>query len=114
MRCRIGNVGCALSRRPPAWAEGNEPLGGVRSDQLESESEIKVEVVLMPDQELLPGALATFVNENTPYFFVPRYIEFVDELPRTPSGRVRKFEIRNRGVTDTTWDRKAAGFTVKR
>ena len=56
----------------------------------------------------------TFVNENAPYFFVPRYIEFVDELPHTPSGRVRKFQLRSRGVTDATWDREAAGFKLKR
>ncbi|MAG34108.1 MAG: AMP-binding protein [Deltaproteobacteria bacterium] len=87
---------------------------GVRSDQLESESEIKVEVVLMPDQQLEPEDLATFVNENAPYFFVPRYIEFVDEIPRTPSGRARKFQLRDRGVTEATWDREATDFTLKR
>jgi crotonobetaine/carnitine-CoA ligase len=87
---------------------------GVTSEHLESECEIKVEVVLRPGQQLRPEELATFVNENAPYFFVPRYIEFVDELPHTPSGRVRKFQLRERGVTDATWDREAAGFTLKR
>ncbi len=87
---------------------------GVASEYLESECEIKVEVVLQPDKKLSPEELATFVNENAPYFFVPRYIEFVSELPHTPSGRVRKFQLRERGVTDATWDREAAGFELKR
>jgi crotonobetaine/carnitine-CoA ligase len=87
---------------------------GVTSDQLESEAEIKVEVVLMPGQQLSPEDLATFVNANAPYFFVPRYIEFVDELPHTPSGRVRKFQLRSRGITDATWDLQAAGFELQR
>ena len=87
---------------------------GVVSEQLESECEIKVEVVLQPGKELSPEELATFVNENAPYFFVPRYIEFVAELPQTPSGRVRKFQLRARGVTDATWDREAAGLELKR
>jgi len=87
---------------------------GVTSEHLESECEIKVEVVLQPDKELSPEELATFVNENAPYFFVPRYIEFVTELPHTPSGRVRKFQLREHDVTDATWDREAAGFILKR
>ena len=87
---------------------------GVTSEHLESECEIKVEVVLQPGKELSPEELATFVNENAPYFFVPRYIEFVSEVPHTPSGRVRKFQLRDRGVTEATWDREAAGFTLKR
>jgi len=87
---------------------------GIASEQLESECEIKVEVVLQAGKELSPEELASFVNENAPYFFVPRYIEFVDELPHTPSGRVRKFQLRERGVTGSTWDREAAGFTLKR
>jgi crotonobetaine/carnitine-CoA ligase len=87
---------------------------GVTSEYLESECEIKVEVVLQPGKELGPEELATFMNENAPYFFVPRYIEFVDELPHTPSGRVRKFQLRRRGVTDATWDREAAGFELRR
>jgi crotonobetaine/carnitine-CoA ligase len=87
---------------------------GVTSAELESEAEIKVDVVLKPGQELRPEDLARFVNENAPYFFVPRYIEFVDALPRTPTGRIQKFQLRQRGVTGATWDREAAGFVVTR
>jgi crotonobetaine/carnitine-CoA ligase len=96
----------------PAVAES--AAYGVASAELESESEIKVEVVLEPGCELGPEELARFVNQNAPYFFVPRYIEFVDQLPHTPTGRIRKFELRQRGVTDATWDREAAGFTIER
>jgi crotonobetaine/carnitine-CoA ligase len=87
---------------------------GVTSAELESESELKVAVVCKPGASLTPEALARFVNENAPHFLVPRYIEFVDELPRTPTGRVQKFKLRERGVTPGTWDRVAAGFEVRR
>ncbi len=87
---------------------------GVPSAELESEAEIKVEVILRPGQKIAPEELARFVNDNAPYFFVPRYIEFVDNLPHTPTGRLRKFELRNRGVTERTWDREEAGFVVRR
>jgi crotonobetaine/carnitine-CoA ligase len=42
------------------------------------------------------------------------HIELVDELPHTPTGRVQKFVLRERGVTPQTWDREAAGFRVRR
>ena len=54
------------------------------------------------------------MNDTAPYFFVPRYIEFVDELPRTPTLRVQKYRLRERGVTPETWDAVAAGFVVRR
>ena len=55
-----------------------------------------------------------FVNDNAPYFFVPRYVEFVDELPHTPTGRVQKFKLRERGLTSATWDRVRAGVELSR
>jgi len=87
---------------------------GVQSAELESESELKLAVVAAPGASLEAEDLARFINDNAPYFFVPRYIELVDELPQTPTGRVQKYKLRERGVTAGTWDRDAAGFVVKR
>jgi crotonobetaine/carnitine-CoA ligase len=87
---------------------------GVRSAELEHEAEIKVCVVLRPGATLAPEELARFVNETAPYFFVPRYVEFVSELPRTPTLRVQKYLLRERGVTPGTWDGVRAGFVVLR
>jgi len=49
--------------------------------------------------------------DQLPYFALPRYIEFRDELPRSPVGRVLKRELRAEGVTATTWDAEASGIT---
>jgi crotonobetaine/carnitine-CoA ligase len=96
----------------PAVAEA--AAHGVPSAELESEAELKVCIVRRPDAEVGPEEIARFVNDNAPYFFVPRYVEFVDDLPRTPTGRVQKFKLRERGVTRETWDARAAGFEVRR
>lgn len=37
-------------------------------------------------------------------FMVPRYVEIVDQLPKTPTQKVRKFELRSSGVGPSTWD----------
>ncbi len=87
---------------------------GVPVDELAQEDELKLCVVRAPDAALTAEELAAFINDTAPYFMVPRYIEFVDELPHTPSGKVQKHLLRMRGVTPETWDRVAAGFEVRR
>ena len=87
---------------------------GVTSAELEAEAELKVCVVRKPGASVTAEELARFVNDTAPYFFVPRYVEFLAELPATPTGRVQKFKLRERGVTKQTWDAKQAGFVVKR
>jgi crotonobetaine/carnitine-CoA ligase len=39
---------------------------------------------------------------------VPRYVDLVAALPRTPTEKVEKAVLRERGVTTTTWDGEAA------
>jgi carnitine-CoA ligase len=99
-------------RAHPAVAE--VAAHGIPSAALASEDEIKVCVVLRPGTEASEADLARFANERAPYYFVPRYIELIDALPHTPTERVQKFALRERGVTPSTWDRDAAGFVVSR
>jgi crotonobetaine/carnitine-CoA ligase len=40
------------------------------------------------------------------YFMVPRYVDVVDEIPRTGTMRVTKADMKKRGVTSRTWDRE--------
>jgi crotonobetaine/carnitine-CoA ligase len=51
---------------------------------------------------------------HLPYFALPRYIEFREQLPRSPVGRVLKRELREEGVTSDTWDAEAAGVEYER
>ena len=82
--------------------------------ELEAEAEMKLCVVLKPAQSVTPEELCRFVNDSAPYFFVPRYVEIMYALPSTPTGRVQKYRLRERGVTPETWDARKAGFVVKR
>jgi crotonobetaine/carnitine-CoA ligase len=43
---------------------------------------------------------------------VPRYIRIVDELPKTPTQKVQKVELRKAGITADTWDRERDGGIV--
>jgi crotonobetaine/carnitine-CoA ligase len=78
------------------------------------DEEVKVVVVLEPDSRLEAEELIEFLVARMPRYWVPRFVEFVDELPRTPSFKVKKAELRAMGVTAATWDREAAGIKLKR
>jgi crotonobetaine/carnitine-CoA ligase len=45
---------------------------------------------------------------------IPRYVEFVDELPKGGTQRVQYGLLKQRGITPQTWDREAAGYRVGR
>jgi crotonobetaine/carnitine-CoA ligase len=79
----------------------------------DSEDELKASIVAREGATIDPLELARFCAENLPYFAVPRYLEVIDDLPRTPTGRVQKYLLRDAGITDTTWDAVAQGFTPK-
>ena len=53
-------------------------------------------------------------QDRVPHFAVPRYIEFVDSLPKNPQQRLQKFILRERGLPATAWDRESVGYEVKR
>ena len=61
--------------------------------------EIKAFVILKPGaepSEELAKDIKQFVAERMANYKAPRYIEFIKELPRTPSGKVMKGELRKR------------------
>ena len=70
-----------------------------------AEDEVMAAIVAAPDRRIDCAALARFCEARLPKFAVPRYIEVLDELPRTENGKVQKYKLRERGVTPTTWDR---------
>jgi crotonobetaine/carnitine-CoA ligase len=79
------------------------------------EDEVKVIIVRKRDMHLEPADLIEFLIPRMPRFMIPRYVEFVDELPKTDATlRVRKVELRAEGVNGRTWDRDAAGITLPR
>ncbi|MDM8010947.1 MAG: AMP-binding protein [Parasphingorhabdus sp.] len=78
------------------------------------EDDIKVTVVLRENARVTEQELCIWSLDNLPHFAVPRYVEFRDSLPKNPTGKVLKYQLRDEGVTPLTWDREAAGIQVRR
>jgi crotonobetaine/carnitine-CoA ligase len=85
---------------------------GVPSDL--GEDDILLFVAVRPDSALDYPELLDFCSARMPYFYVPRYVEVVDELPKTIIGRVRKDILRSRGAGPGAWDRERHGYIVSR
>ena len=78
------------------------------------EDEVLVVVSTKPDRSVDPENLFEFLRSKLAHFMLPRYIRVLDELPQTPTNKVKKHLLREQGVTADTWDREAAGIVVKR
>lgn len=78
------------------------------------EDEVKVAVVPKPGEEVDPRALIEFLIPIMPRFAVPRYVEVVAELPKTPTLRIQKAKLRETALNESTWDREVAGVELPR
>lgn len=78
------------------------------------EDDVLVAVVLRPGATLQPEELLNHLVPRMPHFMVPRYVRLVAALPRTPTQKVQKHQLRAEGVSAGCWDREAAGIRVRR
>ena len=86
---------------------------GLRVPGAGGEDEIKAVIAIngpSPD----PEAFLDWCVPRMPRHTVPRYLEFVAELDKTASGKIRKQAIRDAGVTENTWDRESIGYVISR
>ena len=81
---------------------------GIKSTEW-TEDEVMVAIVLKPGEALAPEDLIKYCEERMAAFAVPRFIEFRESLPKTPTERVEKYKLKAEGITTKTWDRTKAG-----
>ncbi len=79
------------------------------------EDEVKAYIVPRPGAVVSPEDVVYWCADNLAYFKVPRYIDMREELPHTPSLRVRKDLLRqeNDDPTAGCFDREAAGIRLR-
>jgi hypothetical protein len=77
-----------------------------------SEDEVLVAVASMRGRTIDAAVLIAFLRECMARFMAPRYVRLMEELPKTPTAKVRKHKLREQGVTVDTWAREKAGIRV--
>ncbi len=54
--------------------------------------------------ELTPERIIDYCLDNMPAFWVPNYVRLLDSLPKTPTGRIEMYKLRQEGITANTHD----------
>jgi len=73
-----------------------------------TEEDVKVFVVCKPDMQVSAQELLEHCRRKAPAFMTPRYIEFIDQLPKTSTQKVEKFRLKARSHTIATFDAQNA------
>jgi crotonobetaine/carnitine-CoA ligase len=100
-----------ISRHPSILEVAAVPV----SSEL-SEDDVMVYVVLKPGETLTHSEVVYFAAENMSYFMVPRFVEFIEELPKTPSEKLEKYKLKKSAEErrEQLWDREQEGIQIKR
>jgi crotonobetaine/carnitine-CoA ligase len=82
--------------------------------EFEHDDDIKICVVSRPGATIGPAEVLDHLLAHLPHSMAPRYVEFLEALPRNPLNKVQKAALRTAGLTEATWDRKRAGYDLRR
>lgn len=71
------------------------------------EDDVWAVIVTIPGEKVLAGELAEFFEDRLPRFSKPRYLQFETALPKTPTERIEKYKLRDRGLAKDAVDLEA-------
>ncbi len=77
------------------------------------EEDVMAYVVCKAGASVTPDDLTRFLIPRLAYFAIPRFLEFLPELPETENGKVKKFALRALGPGPRTWDLDASGIVLR-
>ena len=81
-----------------------------------SEDEVMVYVVLNAGATLTHAEVVHFAAEHMNYFMVPRFVEFIHELPKTATEKIEKYKLKQDALErrSALWDREREGIHIAR
>jgi crotonobetaine/carnitine-CoA ligase len=77
------------------------------------EEDVKAFVQLRPGAAADPRALFEFCVEQLPFFMVPRFVEFVAEIPKTANQKAQRYLLKGKRGGDE-FDRETLGIALRR
>jgi carnitine-CoA ligase len=83
---------------------------GVASPIVEGDQEIMAVIVARDGAVLNLQEVEAFCDAKLPYFAVPRFYESVETLPKTPSQKIRKEDLKRAGAGPATWRSERASW----
>jgi crotonobetaine/carnitine-CoA ligase len=81
-----------------------------------SEDEVMVYVVLNTGATLTHAEVVQFAADHMNYYMVPRFVEFIDALPKTATEKIEKYKLKQDALARKAllWDREREGIQIAR
>ncbi|MGH6703552.1 MAG: AMP-binding enzyme, partial [Bradyrhizobium sp.] len=81
-----------------------------------SEDEVMIYVVCRDGHAVSAEELVRFANRNMAHFMVPRFVHFIDAMPKTASEKIEKYKLKSWAEQNRAalWDREAIGLKLER
>ena len=100
-----------LSRHPSILEVAAIPVASEMS-----EDDVMVYVVTKPGESLTHAEVVHFSAAHMSYFMVPRFVDFIEVLPKTASEKIEKYKLKQdaQARRAALWDREREGIEVKR
>jgi crotonobetaine/carnitine-CoA ligase len=76
------------------------------------EDDVMACIVARTGMSLSPQEILSFCEKRMAYFMIPRYLEFVESLPKTPTERIEKYKLKATRPNENTWDREKSEFVT--
>ena len=90
---------------------------GIKASQVGenyAEDEVMVAVVLKLGETMIAEEILEYCEGKLATFQIPRFLEFVDKLPKSEVHRIMKRYLKDQGVSENTYDREAGSFYKKK
>lgn len=80
------------------------------------EDEVACALVVKPGMTLSEAQVIEYCGKHMPYYMVPRYLQFLPDLPRSATHKVEKYKLQKAAAEriDSFWDREKAGIALRR
>ena len=100
-----------LSRHPAILEVAAIPVASEMS-----EDDVMVYVVLRPGETMTHADVVHFAAEHMSYFMVPRFVEFIESLPKTATEKLEKYKLKQDAQARRAelWDREREGVVLAR
>ncbi len=81
-----------------------------------SEDEVMVYLVRQPGADVTHEEIVRFADQQMSHFMVPRFVEFIDALPKKATEKIEKYKLQQDASArrDRLWDRERAGIQLRR
>ncbi|HEY4035630.1 MAG TPA: AMP-binding protein [Ktedonobacteraceae bacterium] len=77
-----------------------------------TEEDVKICIVVRPDMQVDEKEILQHCTQTLARFQVPRYIEILPKMPRTSTGKIAKYQLKEAAFTRAAWDREATSCEI--